>query len=593
MNYFAPVRDMEFVINELAGLAGIAALPGFEEATPDLVNAVLEEAGKFSSEVLAPLNKTGDREGSRLVDGKVVVPTGFTEAYEQFVECGWLGLGKDVDFGGQGLPHLVVTAVEEMWNASNLSFSLCPLLTSGAVAALQRHASDDLKATYVEKMVNGHWAGTMNLTEPQAGSDLAAIRTEAVPEGDHYRLRGQKIFITWGDQEMTENVIHLVLARLPDAPAGVRGISLFLVPKYMVEEDGGIGARNDIFVVSLEHKLGVHASPTCTIALGDTEGAVGYLIGEAHSGLACMFTMMNAARLGTGLQGVAIADRAYQQAVAYAKERVQGSSPGTEGRVTIIHHADVRRMLMLMRSQTEAMRAVAYVTAALLDKSGHSPDKQQRQASQQRVDLMTPIAKAWCTEVAQEVTTLGVQVHGGMGFIEDTGSAQHYRDGRITTIYEGTTGIQAGDLVGRKILRDEGQGMRSLLDDIRAFEDSMPDGDDRLAVLRRELKSGREALGEVTDWLLESAKTDENAAGSVSVNLLMLMGTVIGGWQMARAATLATGKLDSGAADSSFYETKLTTARFYAEQIMPRVRAYRDAVTAGSENIMALSEQQF
>jgi acyl-CoA dehydrogenase len=433
----------------------------------------------------------------------------------------------------------------------------------------------------------------MNLTEPQAGSDLAAIRTEAVPEGDHYRLRGQKIFITWGDQEITENVIHLVLARLPDAPDGIRGISLFLVPKYMVEEDGSIGARNDIFVVSLEHKLGVHASPTCTIALGDTEGAVGYLIGEANSGLACMFTMMNAARLGTGLQGVAIADRAYQQAVAYAKERVQGSSPGTEGRVTIIKHPDVRRMLMLMRSQTEAMRAVAYVTAMLLDQAGHSPDKQQREASQQRVDLMTPIAKAWCTEVAQEVTTLGVQVHGGMGFIEDTGSAQHYRDGRITTIYEGTTGIQAGDLVGRKILRDKGQGMHSLLDDIRAFEESMPDDDDRLAVLRRELKSGREALAEVTDWLLESAKTDVDAAGSVSVNLLMLMGTVIGGWQMARAAVLAIEKLDGGAADSSFYETKLTTARFYAEQIMPRVRAYRDAVVAGSENIMSLSEQQF
>ena len=341
MNYFAPVRDMEFVISELAGLAEIAELPGFEESTADLVSAVLEEAGKFSGEVLAPLNKIGDEQGSRLIDGKVVVPDGFGEAYQQFVECGWLGLGKDVDFGGQGMPHLVATAVDEMWNASNLSFSLCPLLTSGAVAALLKHADEHLKATYVAKMVSGEWAGTMNLTEPQAGSDLAAIRSEATPEEDHYRIRGQKIFITWGDQEITENVIHLVLARLPDAPEGVRGISLFLVPKYLVNADGSVGARNDIHVVSLEHKLGVHASPTCTIALGDSEGAVGYLVGEANRGLACMFTMMNAARLGTGLQGVAIADRAYQQAVSYAKERVQGSRNAGEGRVTIINHPDV------------------------------------------------------------------------------------------------------------------------------------------------------------------------------------------------------------------------------------------------------------
>jgi len=593
MNYFAPVRDMEFVISELAGLAEIAELPGFEESTADLVSAVLEEAGKFSGEVLAPLNKIGDEQGSRLIDGKVVVPDGFGEAYQQFVECGWLGLGKDVDFGGQGMPHLVATAVDEMWNASNLSFSLCPLLTSGAVAALLKHADEHLKATYVAKMVSGEWAGTMNLTEPQAGSDLAAIRSEATPEDGHYRIRGQKIFITWGDQEITENVIHLVLARLPDAPEGVRGISLFLVPKYLVNADGSVGARNDIHVVSLEHKLGVHASPTCTIALGDSEGAVGYLVGEANRGLACMFTMMNAARLGTGLQGVAIADRAYQQAVSYAKERVQGSRNAGEGRVTIINHPDVRRMLMLMRSQTEAMRAVAYITGAYLDRAAHALDKEDRNSSQQRVDLLTPIAKAWCTEVAQEVTTLGLQVHGGMGYIEDTGSAQHFRDGRITTIYEGTTGIQASDLVGRKILRDEGQAMRSLLADIQIFEETMSTSDDRLAALHRELKSGREALAEVTDWILAAAPDDSNAAGSVSVNLLMLMGTVIAGWHMARAAVAAIEKLESATSDSSFYEAKLVTTRFYAEQVMPRVRAYRDAVVSGSENTMALKEHQF
>jgi alkylation response protein AidB-like acyl-CoA dehydrogenase len=432
----------------------------------------------------------------------------------------------------------------------------------------------------------------MNLTEPQAGSDLAAIRTEATPDGDAWRLRGQKIFITWGDQEITDNVIHLVLARIQGAPEGVKGISLFLVPKYLLNDDGSIGRRNDLRAVSLEHKLGVHASPTCTMVFGDSGGAIGYLVGEANKGLACMFTMMNAARLGTGLQGVAIAERAYQQAVAYAKERVQGSRKGSDGRVTIIHHPDVRRMLMLMRSQTEAMRAVAYVTGALLDRAAGALDEAERADCKVRVDLMTPIAKAWCTEVAQEVTTLGLQVHGGMGYIEETGCAQHFRDGRITTIYEGTTGIQAGDLVGRKTIRDGGDAMRALLEDIAAFEGSMPE-DDRLQVVKATLTAGRMALSDATEWLLEAAGSDDSAAGSVSVNYLMLMGTVVGGWQMARAAVAAVSRLDAGAADREFYATKLITSRFYAEHVMPRTAAYRDSVMAGSETIMALSEQSF
>ena len=460
---------MRFVINELADAQEIARLKGFEEATVDMIDAVLEEAGKFSSEVLAPINKTGDEQGSRLIDGKIKVPDGFTDAYNQYAENGWLGLGQRVEYGGQGLPSLVATAVSEMSNSANISFGLLPLLTAGAIEAMQNHASDSIKAIYLQKIVSGEWAATMNLTESQAGSDLAAVSTLAKPDGDCYRISGQKIFITWGDHEMSENIIHLVLARLPDAPSGSRGISMFVVPKFLIEEDGSLGERNDVFVVSLERKLGVHASPTCVMSFGDNDGAIGFLVGEVNKGLACMFTMMNHARLATGVQGVAIAERAYQQAAEYARGRVQGRAPGHEGRVAIVEHADVRRMLMLMRAQTESMRSLAYVTASVLDKAHRSDDSEQRARNHALMELLTPVVKAWCTEVAQEVTALGIQIHGGVGFVEETGAAQFYRDARVTTIYEGTTGIQAADLVGRKLLRDGGAVMRSLLQELAEF----------------------------------------------------------------------------------------------------------------------------
>ncbi len=591
--YIAPTLEMQFVLNELAGLDTVNTLPGFEEATPDLVDAVLEEAARLASEVLAPLNKIGDIEGSKLIDGNVVVPQGFADAYRAFVEGGWAGLSRNPEFDGQGLPGLVSTAVDEMWNAANLSFSLCPLLTSGAVEALEAHADEALKRIYLPKLVTGEWTGTMNLTEPQAGSDLSTVRTKAVPDGDHYRITGQKIYITWGDHGLTENIVHLVLARLPDAPDGVKGISLFVVPKFLVNEDGTLGEHNDVHAVSLEHKLGVNASPTCVMSFGDEDGAVGYLLGEPNKGLACMFTMMNHARLGVGIQGVAIAERALQQAVEYARDRVQGSAPGKDGRVTIIHHPDVRRMLMLMRSQTEAMRAVAYLTAAALDQSHSAPDAAERARFQTRVDLLTPVVKAWSTEVAQEVTTLGVQVHGGMGYIEETGAAQFFRDGRIITIYEGTTGIQANDLVGRKIVRDGGQAMRDLLTDIETVESALDGAGEACAGIKGALSEGRAALARATDWLLETHPNDVHAAGSAAVNLLMLMGTVVGGWQMARAALAAHAKLESNEGDAKFYQSKLITARFYAEHVLPRSGSYLAAVLAGSESIMALDDEYF
>jgi alkylation response protein AidB-like acyl-CoA dehydrogenase len=466
-------------------------------------------------------------------------------------------------------------------------------LTAGAAEALASHGSEALKQVYLPKLVSGEWTGTMELTESQAGSDLASVRTKAWPEGDHYLIAGQKIFITWGDHEIAQNIVHLVLARLPDAPPGVKGISLFLVPKYLVNSDGSLGERNDVRAVSLEHKLGVHASPTCVMSYGDKGGAVGYLVGEAHQGLAYMFVMMNHARLGTGLQGVAISERAYQRAVTYARDRVQGVAPGHKESGPIIRHPDVRRMLMLMRAQIEAMRAVAYVTAAIFDHAHYTEDGEAQARYQARLDLLTPVAKAWCTEVAQEVTTLGVQIHGGMGYVEDTGCAQHFRDGRIITIYEGTTGIQANDLVGRKILRDGGQAMRLLLEEIEQFESQLAAAGSSLKLFVDTLAEGREAMSGATEWILEHAQHDIHAAGAVAVNLLMLMGTVVGGWQLARGAYVAQEKLDAGSHDVGFYRAKLATARFYAEQVMPRVRTYLAVVLSGSDAVMALDEAQF
>src|SRR5215475_7444574 len=470
--YRAPISDMKFVIDELAGLESLATLPGYEEVNSELTGTVLEEAAKIAGEVLAPLNKLGDERGASLTKEGVVAAEGFGAAYRQFVDNGWNGLGGDPEYGGQGLPGLVAAATVEMWNSSNMSFALCPLLTAGAMEAIKAHASDELKNRYLPKLVSGEWSGTMNLTEPQAGSDLSAVRTRAVPEGDHYRISGQKIFITWGDHDMTENVVHLVLARLPDAPEGTRGISLFLVPKFLVGADGSPAARNDVQCASIEHKLGIHASPTCVMSFGDGEGAIGYLVGRENQGLAHMFTMMNEARQKVGLQGLGIAERAYQQAREYARERVQGRLPGRKSgdRVTIVHHPDVRRMLMTMKSQVEAMRAFGYVVAADIDLAHRHPDAAERRMRQDRVELLTPVLKGWCTELGVEIASLGVQVHGGMGYIEETGACQYLRDARIATIYEGTTGIQGGDLVGRKLATDQGAAMRMLVAEMRATE---------------------------------------------------------------------------------------------------------------------------
>jgi alkylation response protein AidB-like acyl-CoA dehydrogenase len=594
--YAAPLRDMKFVINELADLASITALPGCEEVTPDLVDSVLEEAAKFATGVLDPLNRTGDRQGCRLDNNKVYSAEGFKEAYRQFVEGGWNGLSGDAEFGGQGLPYLVATPVQEMWNSSNMAFCLCPMLTSGTAEALLSHGSPEQQERYLAKLVSGEWSGTMNLTEPQAGSDLSAVRMRAVPEGDRYRLYGVKIFITWGEHDMAQNIIHLALARTPNAPEGVKGISLFVVPKYLVNSDGSLGERNDVKCVSLEHKLGIHASPTAVMAYGDEKGAVGYLVGEENRGLEYMFTMMNHARLGVGVEGVAIAERAYQHALTYAKDRVQGRPVGAKSaeRVAIIHHPDVRRMLMLMKSQNEAMRAVAYIAAAALDRANRHPDEVERARNQAVVDLLIPIVKGWCTELAVEIASTGVQVHGGMGFVEETGAAQYLRDARITTIYEGTTGIQANDLVGRKIAREKGATALAVMAEMRRFCEKLSGSQDvDSQAIRASLTRGVDALGEATEWLVANHDSNPKAVYAGAVPYLKLFGTVAGGWQMARAAAIARKKLDSGDADRAFYQAKIATARFYADCVLPQALGLGHAVTHGGPAVLALEEAQF
>ncbi|NTV10436.1 MAG: acyl-CoA dehydrogenase, partial [Zoogloea sp.] len=549
-NYNAPIRDMQFVLRELAGLEDVAALPGCDEADPDVVDAILEEAGKFAGGVLAPLNWSGDQEGARWDDGKVFTATGWKDAYKQFCEGGWSMLAAEPEFGGQGLPKLVSTAVMEMWKAANMSFSLCPMLTNGAIEALLLRGSDEQKAMYLPKMVSGEWTGTMNLTEPQAGSDLAAVRTRAVPQEDGtYRVFGQKIFITYGDHDLTDNIIHLVLARLPDAPEGVKGISLFVVPKFLVNADGTPGERNDVHCVSIEHKLGIHASPTCVLAFGDHGGAIGTLVGEANRGLEYMFIMMNEARFAVGMEGLALSERAYQQALGYAKERIQGTEAGVRGgpKVSIIHHPDVRRMLMSMKSQTEAMRALAYVVGAATDFAHNHEDEAVRTRSQAFVDLMIPVVKGWCTENATEIASTGVQVHGGMGFIEETGAAQHLRDARITSIYEGTTAIQANDLIGRKIAREKGATIAGVVADMRKVEAQLGEqSGDEFAAIRKSLSAGISALEEAVAYIVATFGGDIKSASVGSVPFLKLLGIVAGGWQMARAALVSARRLAEG-----------------------------------------------
>lgn len=588
--YQAPLKDMRFVLNELAGLAEVAKLPGYEEATPDTVDAILEEASKFASEVLDPINYSGDQEGSKFTDGEVRTPKGFRDAYKKFCEGGWNALPFEAEWGGQGLPKLVSTPVQEMWKSSNMSFSLCPLLTQGAIEALLLRGSEPLKQAYLPKMVEGKWTGTMNLTEPQAGSDLSLVRTKAERSGDHYLISGQKIFITYGEHDLAENIVHLVLARTPDAPEGVKGISLFIVPKFIPNKDGTPGKRNPAKCASIEHKLGIHASPTAVMVY---DKALGYVVGEENRGLEYMFIMMNAARFAVGLEGVAIAERAFQRALAFAKERLQGRDlVGGGGAVPIIRHPDVRRMLMLMKSQAEAMRALAYTTAAAVDFAQRHPDKEARKRHQAFVDLMIPVVKGWSTETGIEVASLGVQVHGGMGFVEETGAAQYLRDARITTIYEGTTGIQAMDLVGRKIAREGGATAKEWLAQLRKFDAELAkSGNADVKALRTTLNAGTQAVADCVDFIVGSKDPRAQFAGAVP--FLTLMGIVAGGWQMARAALASEKKLASKAADRSFHEAKIATARFYGDHVLVQAPALRNTVVNGAAGVLALSEEQF
>jgi alkylation response protein AidB-like acyl-CoA dehydrogenase len=587
-DYRAPVKDMLFVLRDLAGLEAISQLPEYGEATPDLVEAILEEAAQFAAGVIAPINTIGDSQGTRVEEGQVRVPAEFKDAYRQFVDNGWGGLAQSADHGGQGMPYVVGLAVEEMWQSASLAWSLCPLLTQGAVRAIQEHGDEGLKGRVLEKMIAGEWTGTMNLTEPQSGSDLSTVRSTAEPDGDAYRITGQKIYITWGDHDMTENVMHLVLARLPGAPAGTRGISLFVVPKRYIQDDGTSGEANAVWPVSVEHKLGIHGSPTCVMAY---DKALGYLVGPENQGLACMFTMMNHARIGVGLEGVAVSERAYQQALAYARDRVQGPVAGREGKAAIVHHPDVRRMLMTMKAYIEAMRALACVTGSHLDHGERNPDESARAAHLARAQLLTPVVKGWCTETSQYLTSLAIQVFGGMGYVEETGVAQHFRDARITTIYEGTTGIQANDLMGRKTLRDKGQAFAALLADIRVTQEELAVRPE-LAGIAAALSAGTEAMQIAVDWVLAHAADDAIEAGGAAFNFLMLAGVLTGGWQLARAAAVAAERVAQGDGDTDFYAAKLATANFYAQQIMPQASAYSLAVTGGAAAIMAVPEDQ-
>ncbi|MEA3102465.1 acyl-CoA dehydrogenase [Caballeronia mineralivorans] len=596
MSYTAPVTDMLFVMKELAGLEEIATLPGFEDANLETAQAVLEESAKLCGEVLAPLNVEGDRNPSTWKDGVVTATPGFKDAFRQFGEGGWQGVQHPVDYDGQGLPKLIATPCVEMLHASNMSFALCPMLTDGAIEALLTAGTEVQKQTYVPKLISGEWTGTMNLTESQAGSDLAPVRTRAEPQGDgSFKLFGTKIFITWGEHDMAENIVHLVLARTPNAPEGVKGMSLFIVPKFLVNEDGSLGERNDVHCVSIEHKLGIKASATAVLQFGDHGGAIGHLIGEENRGLEYMFIMMNAARFAVGMQGVAVSDRAYQKAVAYAKDRVQSRPVDGSAKqpVAIIQHPDVRRMLSTMRGLTEASRALAYVAAAHCDIAHRHPDDAKRAEHQAVYEFLVPIVKGWSTELSIDVTSLGVQVHGGMGFIEETGAAQYYRDARILPIYEGTTAIQANDLIGRKTVRDGGAVAKSLLAGVAETIEAL--GAQQGAAfesMKKHLEQGQRSLQAAVEFVVANAKRDPNAVFAGSVLYLKLAGIVLGGWQMARALLVAAQKR---AEDPSFYGAKIATAQFYAEHVLPQAAALEVSIVSakGDEGVLALAEDQF
>ena len=585
--YRAPLRELQFVIEELLGAAQLASCPGLAEYSDELAVSVLEEAARFAQSVLDPLNKPGDTEGARWTPDGVVTAPGFRDAYQQFAAGGWPQLGAPPQYGGQLAPQVLATAVQEFWASANLAFKLCPMLTHGAVHALELSGSPAQKQLFLPKMISGEWTGTMDLTEPQAGSDLAQVRTRAVPDGKRYRVFGQKIFITWGDHDMTSNTIHMVLARIEGAPPGVKGISLFIVPKWLVNEDGSLGARNEVRCVSIEHKLGIHASPTCVLAFGDQSGAQGYLVGEANRGLEYMFIMMNSARLSVGLEGYAMGERAFQHAVDWARTRIQGKPPVPQpsGPAPIIHHPDVKRMLLTMKSTTEASRALALYAAFQLDLATYSGDEGQAAAAQLRTDLLIPIVKGWCTEMGNEMAAIGVQVHGGMGFIEETGAAQYVRDARITTIYEGTTGIQANDLLGRKLGRDRGAAMNLLLADMSRELEGLSADDPVVGATRKAALESVGLLQGATGALLEMMGSPRpDRAMAVAVPYLKLCGYVVGGWLMARAAAIA-GKHKDGA-DRDFYSGKLRTALFYAEQVLPVTIGLARIVTSGANSVV-------
>jgi len=593
-SYEAPLEDIRFLFQEMGALETVNRLAGLHEATSDVVGAILEEADKLARERLAPCNQSADRTGGATYENGVVrTPQGWNEAYAAFVEGGWNAVPFDPEYGGQGLPWLVAIALQEIWQAANMSWALCPLLTQSAVELLTAHGSNRQKATWLPRLISGEWTGTMNLTEPDAGSDVGALKCRAELAGDHYLIRGQKIFITYGEHDLTENIVHMVLARTTGAPAGTKGISLFIVPKFQLNPDGTPGSRNDLRCVSLEEKLGIHGSPTCVMAYGDGAGAVGYLVGEENRGMEYMFTMMNNARISVGLQGVSIAERAYQQARAYARERVQGT-PAGGGKGTIIGHPDVRRMLLMMRAQTEAMRAVTYDLATMLDISRRHAEESWREYAERRVGLLTPVVKAWCTDIGVEVASLGIQVHGGMGFIEETGAAQHYRDARIAPIYEGTNGIQAIDLVTRKILRDDGAAALEYIEELHALINGMNlRSEDTIAVIRRHLAAAVDALDNATQWLLDTGSHRAVDALASASPYLRLFGVVAGGAMLARAALHCVTRLVVGPDDATGLNDKLTVAQFYAEQILPQAAGLATTVASGSKTIMAMAEDRF
>ena len=587
--FLPPVKDMIFALEEIVGKGNLKSNPHFEEFDSDFLETIYESASEIASEIIAPTNKNGDEQGVSLSGNKVTVPDGYAEAYNAYVEGGWPTLSCNPNYGGQGMPTTISMPINEMVMGANFSWAHLVLLTNSAIRAIDAHANKELKDLYLEKLVTGHYSGTMNLTEPQAGSDLSVLNTVAEPNGDSFKISGQKIFITWGEHELSENIIHLVLARLPDAPEGVKGISLFLVPKFHVNKDGTLGERNDVKAISLEHKLGIHGCATCVMSFED---ATGYLVGNPNEGLACMFTMMNDARIGVACESVAIAERAYQQALSYAKERVQGTVHSESKRVTIIHHPDVRRMLLTMRSQIEVMRALVYVATAEMDLSDLS-ETDKKLSHKIKADLLTPITKGWCSEICQEITSLGIQIHGGMGYVEETGAAQHYRDSRITTIYEGTTAIQANDLIGRKFIKDKGQGLLALISEIKNSVDDFDLIDDDLETASQELHNQIERTENIITFILSGEKHREYLSGAVSFYFLMMLGTLIGGWLAVRSIEISLKALQSDSIDSDFYEAKLISSKFFVLSILPKVNFYADSIEKGADLVMEMKEELF